>query len=83
MDPPHRQLQENHVTVSPATLYLYGLMYTIALDGTDAQFAELASTVGPDIGHALELLKDMESDMCAVDLSRLIRVCFVFHAECL
>lgn len=80
VDLPRRQLQDNHVTVSPATFYLYGLMYTIALDGTDdgrsfllplprdydwnranstARFAELASTVGPDIGHALELLKDM------------------------
>ena len=78
VDLPRRQLHENHVIVSPATLYLYGLMYTIALDGTDdgrslllpgnyyrdrakstARFAELASTVGPDIGHALKLLKDM------------------------
>lgn len=80
VDLPRRQLQDNHVTVSPATLYLYGLMYTIALDGTDngrsfllpllrdydwnranstARFAELASTVGLDIGHALKLLKDM------------------------
>lgn len=28
-------------------------------DNSTARFAELASTVEPDIGHALKLLKDM------------------------
>ncbi|KAF1962574.1 hypothetical protein CC80DRAFT_400630 [Byssothecium circinans] len=45
---------------SPATLYLYGVMHTIALNGTpDAEFAELASTIIPEIGDSLDRLKDM------------------------
>ncbi|PVI01539.1 hypothetical protein DM02DRAFT_627578 [Periconia macrospinosa] len=45
---------------SPATLYLYGIMHQIALDGTqDAAFAEIASTILPDLGPALDRLKDM------------------------
>ncbi|KAH8686623.1 hypothetical protein GQ44DRAFT_780937 [Phaeosphaeriaceae sp. PMI808] len=44
--------RQSTANTSPATLYLYGIMYTIALDGTpDAEFAE--------IGGALDRLKDM------------------------
>ncbi|KAH2200672.1 hypothetical protein KXW59_003354 [Aspergillus fumigatus] len=51
---------QSDVNTSPATLYLYGKLHTIALDGTaDAHFAELASTSGPDLNHSLNHLKDM------------------------
>ncbi|KAF9730013.1 hypothetical protein PMIN01_11946 [Paraphaeosphaeria minitans] len=52
--------RQSNANISPATLYLYGVMHTIALDGTpDAEFAELASTITPEIGEALDKLKDM------------------------
>ncbi|KAL2220579.1 hypothetical protein M432DRAFT_588354 [Thermoascus aurantiacus ATCC 26904] len=48
------------VTQSPATLFLYGKMHTLAIDGTaDAYLAEIASTIGPDLGPVLDKLKDM------------------------
>ncbi|KAF2785873.1 hypothetical protein K505DRAFT_330726 [Melanomma pulvis-pyrius CBS 109.77] len=57
---PQQLPRQSAANTSRATLYLYGVMHTIALDGTaDAEFAELASTVGPDIGEALDKLKDM------------------------
>ncbi|KAF2864669.1 hypothetical protein BDV95DRAFT_508914 [Massariosphaeria phaeospora] len=52
--------RQSAANTSPATLYLYGVMHTIALNGTpDAEFAELASTIRPEIGEALDKLKDM------------------------
>lgn len=57
---PHDLPCPSGVAKSPATLFLYGLMHTIALDGTEAsEIAEGASTVGPDMQHVLERLKDM------------------------
>ncbi|OCL08852.1 hypothetical protein AOQ84DRAFT_388553 [Glonium stellatum] len=57
---PQQLPHQSAANTSRATLYLYGVMHTIALDGTaDAEFAELASTVRPEIGEALDKLKDM------------------------
>ncbi|KAF1849437.1 uncharacterized protein K460DRAFT_280532 [Cucurbitaria berberidis CBS 394.84] len=57
---PQQLPHQSTANISPATLYLYGVMHTIALDGTnDAEFAEIASTIIPDIGVALDRLKDM------------------------
>ncbi|KAF2789620.1 hypothetical protein K505DRAFT_352449 [Melanomma pulvis-pyrius CBS 109.77] len=51
---------QSAANTSSATLYLYGVMHTIALDGTpDARFAEIASKILPEIGGALDKLKDM------------------------
>ncbi|KAF2444495.1 hypothetical protein P171DRAFT_432517 [Karstenula rhodostoma CBS 690.94] len=57
---PQQLPRQSAANTSPATLYLYGVMHTIALDGTpDAEFAEIASTIIPEIGGALDRLKDM------------------------
>lgn len=57
---PQQLPHQSASNMSPATLFLYGKLYTIALNGTlDAEFAELASTIGLDLGPALEKLKDM------------------------
>ncbi|EFQ91164.1 hypothetical protein PTT_12075 [Pyrenophora teres f. teres 0-1] len=57
---PQQLPRQSTGNTSPATLYLYGVNHTIALDGTaDAEFAEMASTIIPRIGGALERLKDM------------------------
>ena len=65
----------NSLEMSPATLYHYGLMHTITLNGTAdgglllsclkhvliivAEFAEHGSTVEEDLGPTLEHLKNM------------------------
>ncbi|KAF2788604.1 hypothetical protein K505DRAFT_314615 [Melanomma pulvis-pyrius CBS 109.77] len=57
---PQQLPRQSTANTSPATLYLYGLMHQIALDGTpDAEFAEIASTILPDLGVVLDRLKDM------------------------
>ncbi|KAH7399647.1 hypothetical protein BKA66DRAFT_452276 [Pyrenochaeta sp. MPI-SDFR-AT-0127] len=57
---PQQLPRQSTANISPATLYLYGVMHTIALDGTaDAAFAEIASSIIPEIGGALDRLKDM------------------------
>ncbi|KAF2497352.1 hypothetical protein BU16DRAFT_559103 [Lophium mytilinum] len=57
---PQQLPRQSTAKTSPATLYPYGEMHTIALDGTpDAEFAHLASTVEQEIGDALDQLKDM------------------------
>ncbi|KAF1958897.1 hypothetical protein CC80DRAFT_468705 [Byssothecium circinans] len=57
---PQQLPHQSAANTSLATLYHYGLMHTIALDGTrDAKFAELASTIIPEIRGALDKLKDM------------------------
>ncbi|KAF2806082.1 uncharacterized protein BDZ99DRAFT_395094 [Mytilinidion resinicola] len=57
---PQQLPHQSTANTSPATLYLYGVMHTIALDGTpDAEFAHLASTILEEIGDALNQLKDM------------------------
>ncbi|PGH01823.1 hypothetical protein GX51_05003 [Blastomyces parvus] len=51
--------RQTDTNTSPATLYLFGLLHTIALDGTpDAYFTAVASTCGRDLAGALEILKN-------------------------
>ncbi|KAF2702873.1 hypothetical protein K504DRAFT_444680 [Pleomassaria siparia CBS 279.74] len=57
---PQQLPRQSVANTSPATLYLYGLIHTIALDGTpDAEFTDFASTTTLEIGRALDKLKDM------------------------
>ncbi|KAF1974044.1 hypothetical protein BU23DRAFT_579991 [Bimuria novae-zelandiae CBS 107.79] len=47
---PQELPRQSTANTSPATLYHYGLMYTIALDGTpDAEFTEIVSAIRPEI----------------------------------